>query len=158
MLPPDDSLTAHGDFPHCAAPAVDHAIARDRRLVALWIAAAIVAATILIVTAAMAHDDGRYASSDPSVHAWYERAQLTPAAQKRLGFVGCCAHSDVVHTQFRVSHHDGADQWWWLDRGSWREVPSDIIEWGQSAPDGQPTLFAIGDGMPTCFFPGTSGQ
>ena len=132
----------------------------EPKLWLLWLA--FIAALVIIVLASThathAHWDPKYASADPVVRAWYEQAQLTEAAQKRLGFKGCCAHSDVVRTQFRVSHSGSTDQWWWLDGATWREVPADIIHWGESAPDGQPTLFAIGDGTPTCFYPGESGQ
>lgn len=55
----------------------------------------------VLVAIAPAHATWKpqYADAAPAVRAWYESAQLTPAAQKRLGFVSCCAHSDVVHTQ-----------------------------------------------------------
>ncbi len=99
----------------------------------------------------------QYAQADPAVRAWYEHAQLTPEAALRLGFKSCCAHSDVVHTRFRVNKIDGTDQWQWLDGGQWKTVPPDIVETGQSAPDGQATLFAIGGEMPTCFFPPDGG-
>jgi hypothetical protein len=51
------------------------------------------------------------------------------------------------------------DTWLWLDpdRNIWREVPDDIIHWGESAPDGRPTLF-IYQGQETCFYPGVSLQ
>ena len=126
----------------------------------LWIAfiAALVVIWLAISHAAQAHWDAKYASADPVVRAWYEQAQLTEAAQKRLGFKGCCAHSDVVRTQFHVSKTDGGDEWFWLSPSGWKQVPPDVIHWGESAPDGQPTLFAIGDGTPTCFYPGESGQ
>lgn len=89
---------------------------------------------------------------------WEQRhAELTPAAQKRLLFKSCCAHSDVVKTRFRVSRVDGSDQWEWLHDGKWELIPADIIHTGERAPDGQPTLFAIGSSLPTCFFPGDGG-
>jgi hypothetical protein len=94
MLPPDDSLTAHGDFPHHAAPAIDHAVARDRWLVALWIAGAIVvAAAVLLLIAAIkpaaAHDDGKFANSP--LKAWFDRL----ASGKGL----CCSFADGVSVQ-----------------------------------------------------------
>ena len=91
MLPPDDSLTAHGDFPHHAAPAVDQAIARDGWLVALWIAGAIlVAAVVLTVLAAIrpaaARDGGKFANSP--LKAWFDQL----ASGKGL----CCSFADGV--------------------------------------------------------------
>jgi len=97
-----------------------------------------------------------YADASPEVRAWYQNAQLTDAAERRFGFRSCCAHSDVVKTEFRVSRVNNGDQWYWFDHDHWNLIPSDIIHWGESAPDGQPTLFAIGD-IPTCFYPGVGG-
>lgn len=91
-----------------------------------------------------------YAQVDPIIRDWYESAQLTPEASTRLGFKSCCAHADIVHTRFRVSTVDGADQWQWLNNGNWKTIPADIIEIGHS-PNGQPTLFVVGE-MEVCFF------
>jgi hypothetical protein len=99
----------------------------------------------------------QYADAAPAVQDWYRNAQLTAAAQQRFGFKSCCAHSDVVKTRFRVDRGSGADVWQWWHDGAWDTVPADIIHFGESAPDGQPTLFALGS-TPTCFFPGDSGQ
>ena len=129
-----------------------------RRIWLLVVLLIAVIALILFLPRAHARDDGRWANADPAVRAWYEQATLTPAARKRFGFDSCCAHSDVVRTQFRVSRQDGTDQWWWLHNGAWKQVPADIIHWGEAAPDGRPTLFAIGSGEPSCFYPGDSGQ
>jgi len=119
----------------------------------------LLAALLLFSVPAFARDAGQWEHENPAVRAWYENAELTVPAQKRFGFKSCCAHSDVVRTQFRVSHDDGADQWWWLDRGAWKQVPADIIHWGEAAPDNQPTLFLLGgEGEPTCFYPGESGN
>jgi hypothetical protein len=97
-----------------------------------------------------------YANAAPEIKAWYQNAQLTQAAQKRFGFKSCCAHSDVVRTEFRVDKATNGDEWYWLNNGRWTQIPSDIIHWGESAPDRQPTLFAIGN-LPTCFYPGQGG-
>lgn len=113
----------------------------------------------LLVTAALvaafsfpAHardPEGQYANS-PN-HDWYQNAELTEAAQKRLGFKSCCAHSDVVRTRFRPSAN-GDDGWEYVDaKGQWQRVPDDIIHEDTFAPGGQPIMFAIG-GLPTCFF------
>lgn len=103
-----------------------------------------------------------YAQVAPALRDWYAHAQLTEAAQKRFSFTSCCAHSDVVHTRFRVGVK-GADVWEFWDEfaapSGWREVPADIIHWGEAAPDGQPTLFRLGaGGALTCFWPGESGN
>jgi hypothetical protein len=97
-----------------------------------------------------------YANAPQAVQDWYRNAQLTDPAQKRLGFKSCCAHSDVVKTTFRVDKTTGNDEWYWLYDGNWKLIPGDIIHWGESAPGGEPTLFAIGN-LPTCFFPGQGG-
>jgi hypothetical protein len=97
-----------------------------------------------------------YANAALEVQEWYRNAQLTDAAQRRFGFKSCCAHSDVVKTAFRVDKATNGDAWYWLKDGQWNLIPPDIIHWGESAPDGQPTLFAIGN-LPTCFYPGQGG-
>ena len=99
----------------------------------------------LVSVPAIAHWKPEYAQLPQEVQDWYANAQLTPEAQQRLNFKSCCAHADVKRTKFRVNSVDGSDQWEWLDRfGEWQIVPPDIVETGKSAPDGQPTLFAVG--------------
>jgi len=97
-----------------------------------------------------------YASNSPEVQTWYRNAQLTPQAQKRFAFKGCCEKADVVKTQFRVSKTTAGDEWYWEKNGEWRRIPDDVIHWGETAPNGQPTLFVY-SGKETCFFPGDSG-
>lgn len=91
---------------------------------------------------------------------WYATRELTPETRARLGVAwqSCCNHSDVVRTKFKVDRTSGGDQWFWWDaaKASWRRVPPDTIHWGEHAPGGQPTLFAV-EGTETCFFPGESG-
>jgi hypothetical protein len=99
-----------------------------------------------------------YADASPEVQDWYKNAELTPEAQQRFMFKSCCAHSDVVKTKFRVNKTTNGDEWLWLDGDEWKVVPPDIIHWGETAPDGQPTLFVIGLHLPTCFYPGADGQ
>lgn len=105
---------------------------------------------------APARDLGQWDGQPQEVRDWYKNAELTAEAQQRFPFKKCCAQSDVVRTQFRVDKVSGADAWWWLDGETWRAVPPDIIHWGESAPDGQPTLFVF-LGKETCFFPGDGG-
>jgi hypothetical protein len=107
----------------------------------------------------------QYAAAPAAVRDWYENATLTAAAAKRLGFGYCCAHSEVVSTKFKVERR--TDAWFYLDNGNWHEIPPDIIHWGESAPDEQPTLFRLSDGFAdafglphgtlTCFYPGRGG-
>ena len=104
-----------------------------------------------------AHWKPEYAQLPQEVQDWYANAELTPEAQQRFNFKSCCAHSDVVKTRFRVNKVDGQDQWQWLSNGEWKTIPPDIVETGKTAPDGQPTLFAIGQDLPTCFFPPDGG-
>lgn len=120
--------------------------------------AAAVGAALCGPTVVFGHDDGTHADESQAVRDWYKNAELTPEAQKLFNFKSCCAHSDVVKTKFKVSRDTGADEWWYLDSDNqWQRVPDAIIHWGESAPDGQPTMFAIGS-MPTCFWPGESGN
>lgn len=117
-------------------------------------------ATLLAASSSVAKWKPEYAQLPPDVRDWYEKAELTPAAQKRFGFKSCCAHSDVVKTQFRVNKADGVkypvDEWWWLNGSVYERVPDDIIWWDKTAPSGLPTLFAV-QGKPTCFFPPEGG-
>ena len=97
-----------------------------------------------------------YAQLPQAVQDWYESRTLTPAAESRFHFHSCCAHSDVVKTKFKVGGV-GNDEWWWLDPDSkWQRVPEDVIHWEEHAPNGEPTMFAIGS-TPTCFFPPNAG-
>jgi hypothetical protein len=124
------------------------------------IAAATAALGLALLVSPLAHSTGaddRWSNQPQAVRDWYQRAQLTEAAQKRFQFKSCCAHSDVVKTQFHVDKSTNGDAWYWLADGEWKRVPDDIIHWGESAPDGQPTLFAIGT-LPTCFWPGQAGN
>jgi hypothetical protein len=74
----------------------------------------------------------------------------------RFPFKNCCEHADVVKTQFRVNRANGGDEWYWRDGQNWRRIPDDIIHWGETAPNKQPTLFVY-QGKETCFWPGESG-
>jgi hypothetical protein len=160
MTVPNDAERAHGDFPHMSMPEFDEIERvgrRDLRLIAIGVLVVLALIGWAVWSRAHAHWKPEYADASPAVRDWYEHAQLTPAAAKRLGFQSCCAHADVVKTQFRVNRANGGDQWWWLDGATWKRVPDDIIHWGESAPDGQPTLFAVGE-TPTCFYPGNNGN
>jgi hypothetical protein len=106
---------------------------------------------------ASARDFGQWASQPQEIRDWYKNAELTPEAQKRFPFKKCCDNADVVRTNFRVDKTSGADEWFWLDGETWKRIPPDIIHWGESAPDGRPTLFVY-SGKETCFFPGESGN
>ena len=97
-----------------------------------------------------------YAQNPPEVQEWYRNAELTDAAKGRFPFKKCCDHADVVKTQFRVNKTTKGDEWYWLDGEQWRRIPDDIIHWGRTAPNRQPTLF-IYSGKETCFFPGDGG-
>jgi hypothetical protein len=97
-----------------------------------------------------------YANSPPEVREWYRNAELTEAARIRFPFKKCCDHADVVRTRFTVNKTTNGDEWFWLDGGTWRRIPDDIIHWGRSAPGGKPTLFVY-SGAETCFFPGDGG-
>jgi hypothetical protein len=117
-------------------------------------------AAVLLAGALSNQADARwkpeYASAPQEVQDWYRNAELTPQAQQRFPFKSCCEHADVVKTQFRVNRATSGDEWYWLDGETWRRVPDDIIHWGETAPNKQPTLFVY-QGKETCFWPGEAG-
>jgi hypothetical protein len=92
---------------------------------------------------------------DPSMahHEWFNRQEINPAAQHRLGvpWKSCCANGDVFKTRFRVAD-DHSDQWQYLKDGQWKVIPPDIIK-AEDTPDRLPVLFinkSTGDEL--CFF------
>jgi len=101
-----------------------------------------------------------YALNSPEINQWYKDQQLNPATWERLGspsWHGCCEKGDVFKTQFRVGE-DRSDQWFYLSKeGTWKQVPPDIIHWGQHAPNGLPTLFIYWTGQELCFYPPEEG-
>jgi hypothetical protein len=119
----------------------------------------------LACTGAFATWKPEYAQADPAVQNWYRAAMVTPTAQKRLHFAGCCDDSDIVHTHFTVDRSSGDDQWMYEKDGHWVPIPGDIVHWDEHAPDGKPVLFALShdfmgnpEGTLTCFYPPDSGQ
>jgi hypothetical protein len=122
-------------------------------LISLLLLTFVLMAFVTVANRANATWKPEYANAAPEVQEWYRTAQLTDTAQMRFGFKSCCAHSDVVKTSFRVNKGTSGDEWYWRNGDQWTLIPGDIIHWGESAPDRQPTLFAIGN-LPTCFFPG----
>jgi hypothetical protein len=125
-------------------------------LISFLLLAFVLMAFVTVANQANATWKPEYANASPEAQEWYRTAQLTDAAQQRFGFKSCCAHSDVVKTGFRVNKASSGDEWYWLNGEQWNLISGDIIHWGESAPDRQPTLFAIGN-LPTCFFPGEGG-
>lgn len=112
----------------------------------------------LVVIPAQARWKAEYAAAPPEVQDWYARAELTEAAKKRFSFKLCCSHADVVKTRFSVNRTTNGDEWYFERSGQWVRIPDDIIHWGEHAPDGRPTLFALSDGRLTCFWPGEDGN
>jgi hypothetical protein len=51
----------------------------------------------------------------------------------------------------------GHDTWWYLKDRVWKQVPDDVIHWGQHAPDGQAKLFIHWSGQELCFYPPEEG-
>lgn len=122
-----------------------------------WVAAFIIAAAYLIMfSPAFATWKPEYAALPQSVRDWYRNAELTPEAQKRFNFKSCCEKADVVKTQFRVSKSTSGDEWFWDRDGQWQRIPEDVIHWGETAPDGQATLFVV-SGREVCFWPPDGG-
>ena len=104
--------------------------------------------TLLVLSfRADAHD------SSMAHHEWYNKQEMSPAAQLRLGvpYKSCCDNGDVYKTRFRVGE-DRSDQWQYLKDGQWKIVPPDIIK-EEDTPDHLPVLFinrSTGDEL--CFF------
>ena len=138
------------DADHSAAANVRAARVNSRPLIAIAFA-------VTMLSPAAAEWKPNYALASPEVQAWYRNAQLTPQARERFGFKNCCDHADVFRTKFRVNKISGADEWDYLVDGQWKRIPPDIVHWGVTAPDLQPTLF-IYNGKETCFFPGADGN
>lgn len=101
-----------------------------------------------------------YSKLPPEVQKWYREAELTPEAQKRIGYKGCCEHADVVEAKFNSLRVEGKlrEEWFYQLEGSleWKRIPDDIIWWGVAAPYGQATLFVYGN-KETCFYPPSGG-
>src|SRR5262245_33746532 len=96
---------------------------------------------LLSANAAIAEWKPEYAAQPQWVRDWYKDATLTEAAQQRLNvnWKSCCERGDVFRTEFRVNKENGDDEWWYLEKnGNWKQVPSDIIHWGETAPDKRP--------------------
>jgi hypothetical protein len=137
-----------------------------KRLVGLLLALAhLTVFGVFVAIDAQARWRAEYASQPAAVREWFGNAQLTKPAHDRLGFWGCCEISEVVRTRFRVDRASGADQWFYLKDDRWELVPADIIHWGESAPDGEATLFVLARehgghpaGTPTCFWPPRGGN
>jgi hypothetical protein len=126
-------------------------------LVRNWLVAVLLTAVfVLCLSRVHAHWKPQYASADQVTHDWYESRKLTPEAAARFHFDSCCAHSDVVKTQFHVNKNNGKDEWFWLDGDTWTRVPDDVIHWDEHAPNDLPVMFAVG-GKPVCFFPPGGG-
>jgi hypothetical protein len=103
-----------------------------------------------------------YAQNSPEVQKWYGEQELNSATKERLhvDWHSCCSHGDVFRTQFRVGDGPhGADEWWYLKDGKWRQIPDDVVKWGEHAPDKRPTLFIYqSTGQELCFYPGEDGN
>lgn len=120
----------------------------------LLLAALALAGTLSL---AQARDLGQWTDQTPEVREWYRNAEVMPAARGRIHFVKCCDNADVVRTKFAVNKTDGGDEWFYEDApGHMKRIPDDIVHWGETAPDGQPTLFVY-DNKETCFYPGDGG-
>ncbi len=124
-----------------------------------------------------------YSSLSEALRIWFETRELTPEAQTRLHFTGCCRSADRFKTKFHVTRGSGADEWYYCaDAGiencpddRWKLIPSDVIHdelieptpghegedsegFAQLRADGILFLHPAGIGYPTCFWPPQSGQ
>lgn len=94
----------------------------------------VIAALVLSMTAARAHDSLHYVQAPPDWQKWFGEAKTTEESRSRLaaqGFIwhSCCNKADRVKTQFRVNRENGADEWYaWLNE-KWEKIPGDIIHW-----------------------------
>ena len=121
----------------------------------------VLSATVAIFTTTpRAEWKPEYGAQPQSVQNWYKEQKMTDETWKRLGspsWKSCCDGGDVFKTQFRVGK-DNSDQWWYLTKaGVWKQVPPDVIHWGEHAPSGQATLFIRWTGQELCFYPPEEG-
>jgi hypothetical protein len=133
-------------------------------LAGLFVVLAVALAMLLLVLGMRAHATWKpeYAQNSPEVRDWYKGQTMTKETWHRLGepsWHSCCEHGDVFKTQFRVGPGaHGEDEWWYLKGETWKQVPPDVIHWGQRAPGGQPTLFIYQvTGQELCFYPPEGG-
>lgn len=115
------------------------------------------------VSLACAHDPREH----PTLAGWAEEQVITQRLADKLGICPdfaanniqckCCADSEILRdVQYRVSRVDAGDEWWYRKDGEWKRIPDEIIHWGESAPSGEPVLFALGSHL-RCFFPPKEG-
>ena len=105
-----------------------------------------------------AKDRSQWANSDPARKKWFESQQMNEGARRRLDvpYKSCCDNGDVFRTRFRVGVNN-EDQWEYLDGGTWRIIPSDIIK-DEPSIDQEPILFRNRtDGRELCFFKPNGG-
>ena len=104
-----------------------------------------------------------YQQAAQSVQQWYQEQQVTARSRPLFHCVpdlmsvcSCCNGAEVVKTKFRVTPNRD-DGWQWLDPkdNEWKDVPEEVIHWGEPTPDGQAVLFEypIGSSKVRCFFP-----
>jgi len=121
------------------------------------------ATVALVTTTAKAEWKVEYGAKPQWVQNWYKEQKMTDETWKRLGspsWKSCCDGGDVFKTQFRVIEDGskyGHDTWWYLKEGVWKQVPDDVIHWGEHAPSGQATLFIRWTGQELCFYPPEEG-
>ena len=117
----------------------------------------------LVTTTAKAEWKVEYGAKPQWVQNWYKEQKMTDETWKRLGspsWKSCCDGGDVFKTQFRVIEDGskyGHDTWWYLKEGVWKQVPDDVIHWGEHAPSRQATLFIRWTGQELCFYPPEEG-
>lgn len=119
---------------------------------------------------------------DPDIGAWFRAQELTPEAQKWLGYKSCCSHADRFQTKFKVDKSSGKDEWWYcsIPNGActlpeqWLKIPDYVIHnegiHALKAAPGKPqaddskfaqlraegVLFMV-SGKVACFWPPESG-
>jgi hypothetical protein len=110
-------------------------------------------ALLLVTSPASSEWKSEYENASQERRQWFNSQQINPEAQQRLGipFKSCCDNGDVFRTRFRVNN-GGGDQWEYLDEGTWKIIPADIIK-DEPSLDNMPILFKDRrTGQELCFF------
>lgn len=91
---------------------------------------------------------------------WFQRAETTNEAYKRLGWRSCCDHADRYKTTFLQDAK--TEDWYFYDKaGKLKHIPADVIhhEYDEKMPAqlrAEGVLFIVGEVI-ACFWPPETG-
>jgi len=146
---------------------------KERKVVRVAALAVIALVAFLLgATEAGATWKPEYANQHPNVSKWFQDAQLTPAAKRRLKYDDCCKNADRLRTKvIPAKDRDGEDVWLYYANPNCIKngcklavIPADTIhddpipggsEFAQLRAEG--VLF-IYDGKVTCFWKPEAGD